>query len=1084
MVNIELLQTLTVRVGDDPPIELGSPKTRSLFAYLVLHHGEAIDRRRLAFLLWERSSETAARRNLRQYLHRLRKSLAAVDPDESWIVTTGNHVRFVPPAAWWLDVAAFEAAATPPEEDLSQAVALYRGELLQDIYEDWVIPERERLERRYRECLLRLTDQLAEQRRWEDAIRYGKQLVAIDPLVETSHVRLLRLYHQAQDRARLVQHYAQLEKLLVDELGLAPSAETQQTYQSLLTDEPIVLQSPARLPTATDVTPPPFIGRKAALQLLNQRYATTQNAHGGIILIRGEMGIGKTRLVNEWLDQLAGEVILFQARAHEFEGMIPYAPLREALTSTPLDTTQWELFLPAPPWLSALAPLLPTLAEKVALQTESQPSNPIHLIQAVGSFLFALARMRSVVLVIDNLHWADVETWNVLAYLAQRVGTQRLLVVGTVRDEDISADATRLIRKLENRQLVDMVSLARLSADETTQLVTRLMPNLDPRFVRRLYQETQGNPFFIIETVKAVQEAGGDWTEQVPTDERGNRPIFAIPLKVQSIIESRLDQLSDDSRMALSVAAAIGRAFTFDVLQQVSQIDTATLLDALDEWLTRGIVRERRDGYDFTHEQLGHVAYNQLSRARRQWIHLQIGDYLTAQPDSDPAQLAHHLYLSSDPARALPYLIHAGERALRVRSYDVAREYGQRAIGLFGRFPATKELAKRLDLNLQLAQAHAFSGAISKAIDLLQETEHLAQVEGDMHRLTRIFHRSSQLFWLRGLPDRANTYARRTLRHAEELNDAEMRFAALRMLGRTSIAQSEFDDAIAYLIRYSDLNDPDAPNPDLSVIFGYLGVAYARVGSWQRAIDAAQRGVDLASVHDQGATHVVACMQQAFIHAELREWETALAVLAPVRDVWREAGMSPHAYMMRVVLGRCLVELETEGLAEIRAALDWAEAVDYRVFTHTSHLMYAQALHAAQDPTAYAVAQQAYERAVTVGDRWAQGVALRTQATIDMRDPHKADWPRAERQLLDATQLLRQTRARPDLAHTYLMLRRLYDRAGQSAWAIDCHFRAITIFEELGMERELAEARGQAAGERTGAVVLPGLQLNGPILTN
>ncbi|RMG95145.1 MAG: hypothetical protein D6706_12835, partial [Chloroflexi bacterium] len=461
-----------------------------------------------------------------------------------------------------------------------------------------------------------------------------------------------------------------------------------------------------------------------------------------------------------------------------------------------------------------------------------------------------------------------------------------------------------------------------------------------------------------------------------------------------------------------------------------------------------------------------------------------VASYLARQPNADPAQLAHHFYLSNHPEKALPYLAQAGQRALQVRSYAEAREFGLRAIGLLGRFPSPSLAGQteRIDLNLQLAQAYAFTGALAKAQQILQETERMAESVGDMERLARIFHRSSQIFWLRGKPDTADLYARRTLRHAEELDNPELRFAALRMLGRASIVLSRYDDAIAYLIRYIDLAEKSGVPPDLPAIYGYLGVAYARVGSWQRAIDAAQKGLELARTEMLGAMHVVARMQLAFVYAELHEWNQALAVSEPVQDVWQTEGMTPHTFMLRGVIGRCLVHQGkvAESLSMLQAALQWAQAVDHQVQVHAVRMYLAQCQYYAGEyeaavGTAVAAAQQAQQ----TGDRWAEAVSLRTQAEAEMRLP-RPNWPQIEARLIHARDILRQIRARPDLARTYLTLRRLYDRAGQSAWAIDCHFRATTIFEELGMTDELRDAQGQPAGERTGAVVIPGLVLRGP----
>ena len=228
---------------------------------------------------------------------------------------------------------------------------------------------------------------------------------------------------------------------------------------------------------------------------------------------------------------------------------------------------------------------------------------------------------------------------------------------------------------------------------------------------------------------------------------------------------------------------------------------------------------------------------------------------------------------------------------------------------------------------------------------MLQETERVAEALGDMGRLARIFHRSSQIFWLRGHPDTADDYARRTLRHARRMDDETLRYAALRMLGRAGIALSHYDDAIAYLLRYVDLAERGTASPDLPAVYGYLGVAYARVGSWQRAIDAAQKGLDLASSAVSGAMHVVARMQLAFVYAELYEWERALTIAEPARDLWQEKGMTPHAFMLRSVVGRCLAHTgqPEAGVAEIQAALRWTEEVDYRVLVHVVHVYLAQA---------------------------------------------------------------------------------------------------------------------------------------------
>ncbi len=1107
-LRIQLFQSLALHAGDEPPLDLGSPTARSLLAYLILNRNTVVDRRRLAYIFWDRESEQAARRNLRQYLHRLRRHLEPLDPDGRLLLSEGNWLRFALPADASLDVAAFEAAATPPHEDLRLAISLYAGDLLEDVYDDWVLPERERLARLFRDCLLQLVEQAEAAGQFDAAISYAERYVAAEPLVEGAHVRLMHLYYALGDRARVQQAYQRLATRLHEDLNARPLPETTTLLEKMLAGEygpPALPRAPSpdtdghrypvKPPVRPDVgkrpgrAPGPFVGRSAELDWLDRAWQEAIGGRGRLCYVHGELGVGKTRLADEFLARLGSAALVFYGRGHEFESMIPYGPLVNAFGEAGGTRIPWERLQPPPRWLPALLPLLPDLPARypdLALD-DLVPATRYHVVEALGHLLLTLARQRPVVLVLDNLHWADLPTWRFLGYMAQRVGASRLLLIGVARGEDMPPERARLVRRLERQHLMAARRLERLSQEETFALVRELMSDrlLDPRFARRIYEETEGNPFFIVETTRAVREAGGDWTRSVPTDEQGHRPFFAIPLQVQAVIESRLDKLSEDSRAALGVAATIGREFTFALLSEVSQLPTETLLNALDEWLARGLVRETGRGYDFTHEKLSQVAYQQLSRARRQWIHFQVAEFLAAnRADADPAQLAHHFYRSTAPDRALPYLALAGQRALSVRSYAEAREFGLQAIGLLGRFGNLTRMAssERIDLNLQLAQAYGYTGALPRALELLQETERLAEAAGDLERLGWIFHRSAQIFWLRGQPGTADDYARRTMRQAEELDHAPLRFAALRMLGRAGIALSRYDDAIAYLLRYIDLATGPPGTVDLPAVYGYLGVAYARVGSWQRAIDAAQQGLELADAELAGAIHVVARMQLAFVYAELQEWEQALAVAAPARDLWREEGMTPHAFMLRSVIARCLAHtgLPADSVAELQAALRWAEEVDYRVLVHVVTLYLAQAQYQSDQLDAcIGTAGQAAELAARAGNRWAEAVARRVGAEAAMRLP-RPDWPTIEAGLLQSLSLLRQVRARPDLARTYLALRRLYDRAGLSPWAVDCHIRATTIFAELGMGDELRDAQGTAAGERTGAVVLPGLTLRGP----
>jgi tetratricopeptide (TPR) repeat protein len=630
------------------------------------------------------------------------------------------------------------------------------------------------------------------------------------------------------------------------------------------------------------------------------------------------------------------------------------------------------------------------------------------------------------------------------------------------------------------------LDLPRLTPEETADLARQLNPKdtADSIFMQRLYRETEGNPFFIVETVRALRETGSG---------HATVPGISMPHSIQRVIEARLDRLSSISRESLASAAVIGRSFTLPLLQEILQTSAGDMLALIEEWLQRGLIHEDKGGYDFRHDKFRQVAYASLTRARREYIHGRIADVLeNAIPKVDINTLAYHYARSDQPLKTLPFLTQAGEQALRLRSYHEARQFGLQAVNLLGQLPGPRQRSERIDINLQLAQAYAFTGDLHRALEILQETEHLAFTFGDQRRLGQVFRRAAQCFWLNNQVDTAHDYARRVLRGAEDLPDPELLYAALRMLGRTSIALASYDDAIAYLLRYIGLYDdaalttPQAQLPgDLSIVLGYLGVAYSRVGAWEHAYQAAQRGLNLAEASTKGAVDarsVFARMQLAMIQSSHRKWETCLEILRTVPEPEAAEEITPPLYMAMSVHGYVLANTgkTAQGIRMIQLATECAERAKHRVFHYLPRLLLAESLLiAGQIKRAQSENERALQEARQAGNRWAAGIALKLAAEIGTRFA-SADWPQVETNLIHAMNLFRQIRARPDLARTYLSLRRLYDRAGQTAWAVDCHFRATTIFDELGMDEELRLAQGQAAGERKGAVVIYDMPLRGP----
>jgi DNA-binding SARP family transcriptional activator len=1082
-LRVSLFQTLRVVTEDGVTLDLGSPTSRSLFAYLLLNRACPVDRKRVAAVFWSRTTDAAARRNLRQYLHHIRRALETIDPHGEILNADSNTLQLNPQLPLWLDTVAFREGTriTATLDEMQNAIALYTGDLLEDVDEDWCADERAHLRQLYLKALDRLSQGLLLVGRSDEALAAARCWITAEPLDEEAHRRLLNLYLAAGDRNRAIQHYRGLVKLLEDELDAEPMPETQALWQLIQTGSrarPTPTPAPPRAlpPQNRPSSPPPIplVGRQSELAQLRQVEQHAVAGQGCFILITGESGIGKTRLVEEHL-RLSGAPIVLRGSCHELELMTPYAPFRQALASVHELLPDLTGNAPPPAWAVTLAPLLPTLADRFPF-LPSEPS-PAHIADALTQLILHLsANARPLHLIVDDLHWGDSASWDLLAQLARQATSAPLVIFGLCRLEELRPERSVLVRTLERNDLFLSLPLRRLSPTETNELAGHLLPNdTDADLLQRLYQESEGNPFFIVETARVMRETG-----KLPATSTSG---LNLPPGIQRVIQARLDRLEPDSRELLAAAAAIGRVFTFSLLVDITQMSDQDVIRHTEDWLQRDLVREDPNGYDFSHDKIRAVAYAGSSPARREYVHRRIAEALTnSYPPTDPATLAHHFARSDQPLRALPYLTQAGEQALRGRSYLAARQFGLQAINLLGRLPGSQQRHERVDLNLQLAQAYAFSGDIPRAVETLRETERLAMLLGDEERLAQVLYRSSQLFWLRGQPELAGDYARRLLRSAEEMNEPRLLQAALRMLGRVAIALADFDDAISYFLRYINLGYTALRPPDLPIVWGYLGVAYCRVGSWTRAREAAEQGLHLAEAEGASESIAFARMQLGFVHAASFDWHGCDAALAPVPDPLVDDPLTPLSFMVLGLRGGMLAHLgnPAEGIERIRRAMDWAKKSDYRVFYYIPQFFLAESLLLAGEiENALTETELALGQARAAHNRWAVAIALRLLADVITRLPNP-DYARVEELLIESMQILRQVRARPDLARTYLALRRLYDRAGQISWAVDCHFRATTIFEELGMTEELRQAQGQPGGERRGAVVIPNLPLRGP----
>ncbi|HWC13575.1 MAG TPA: BTAD domain-containing putative transcriptional regulator [Actinomycetota bacterium] len=680
LLRVRLLGGMDVRYATERLLALDSPRLQSLLAYLLLHRDAPQQRQHLAFVLWPDSTEAQARTNLRQLLHHLRR---AIPQSESFLEVGPARIQWRSDGPFSLDVAQFELAADRADkadddearEILEEAVALYGGELLPGCYDEWILAEREGLRDRNVELLEQLITILEQERDYQAGARYAELLLRSDPLHESTYRRLMRLYSLCGDRARALRVYHRCATVLERELGVEPSPATRDAYAALLSLESAVDVPETRPPTLA--TEWPLLGRHAEWERAVAAWHAAVAGGSRFLVVNGEPGIGKSRLVQELEIWCARQgIATARTRSYVAEGTLAYAPVVEWLRS---ETLRPGLAKLSDVWLTEVARLLPELLTD---NPELPPPDRLTESEQRQRLFEALARAifvgeKPLLLVLDDIQWCDQETLEFLHYLVRLDPGMPLLIAATARVEEVGTDhpATTLFAAIRSRDELVEISLGPLDEAGSFALAKELSDReIEPEVAQRLYREAEGNPLFLVESVRAGLATG------------------EMPPKVQSVIEARLAQLSPVARDMVGLAATVGREFTFEVLRGASTHDEDTLVRGLDELWRRRIIREQgANAYDFSHDKLREVAYALLGPIRRTRLHLSIARALETHyaSDLDPVsgQIATHYERAGSPAKAIPHYARAAAVAQARFANEEAIAFLKRALRLLSELP-------------------------------------------------------------------------------------------------------------------------------------------------------------------------------------------------------------------------------------------------------------------------------------------------------------------------------------------------------------------------------------------------------------
>ena len=923
-------------------LEPDTRKATALLAYLAVtdrfHTRDA-----LAALLWPEMDDTHARAALRRTLSSLK---AAVGAGPLYISRDGLGLNR---SEVWCDVTEVESAVahaahhahnpadrcTECADRLAAAVALYRDSFLSGFslrdsaeFDEWQLATSEHLRRSLTTALAWLVRAHTAADDPAHAIDYARRWLADDPLREEAHRWLMHLYAATGARDAALRQYRDAVRILDEELGVGPLPETTALYQAIQEGHGApVVASPSTTPEPAAPAVPPLIGRAPAWATLLAAYADV-GATGRLVAVTGEAGIGKTRLVEAFLAHARdGGAVAVAATCYEGETELAYAPFAAALRALRRRPDAAERLAAVPArWRDEATRLTPEWADDAPPRADlPDPGAQTRFFAGVSEVICRLlAGPAPGVLFLDDVHWADAASLDLLAYLVRRLGDLPVLLIVAWSETggDRLLGGQRLRRLLAEAQRAGtgrLIPLTRWRPSDVLSLVAadaRLQARA-AEITDRLYRETEGLPYFVVEYLNALVGKPDDWT---------------MPPSVRDLLAGRLALVDQAELQLLQTAAVIGGAFDYASLWPASGRSEEEVVGGLERLLERGLVREANDTpygegndlrYGFTHQQLRALVYEETNLARRRLLHRRVAAALQAQTrsvkDSAASLIAHHYRLGGQDAAAADFYRRAGDHARALYANREALGHYQNALALG--HPATGALqeaggdlhtllgeygAALRDYESAAAQADpADLGRLEHKLGRLHERRgqweladsHFCaalepyQRRGDTADLARLYGDRSRVAYRAGDLGRARALAEQALALAVDSGDAEAQAQAHNALGILARQEGEHATARAHLERSLALAEHAGTPAARVAALNNLARLRGATGDLDAALALLEQALALC-VH-QGDRHHEAALynhRADLLHRAGREEEAMTSLKAAV-TIYAEIGL-------------------------------------------------------------------------------------------------------------------------------------------------------------------------------------------------
>ncbi|HEY6411230.1 MAG TPA: AAA family ATPase [Ktedonobacteraceae bacterium] len=937
---------------DGIAMSVDTRKAVALIAYLAIM-GQQHSRDSLAALLWPENDQSHARAALRRTLSALNKALKGV-----WLDIDRETIGLNFHAGLQIDVQVFRRllaecrthghpaneTCAACEQPLTAAVALYQSDFLAGFslrdspeFDDWQLYQADTLRREFAGALEGLTHCHSAAHHFDTAILYARRWLALDRLHEPAHRQLMLLYAWAGQRTAALRQYRECVQVFEQELGVSPLESTSQLYQLIKENHIPLLPPPLpelvfalekqqtdsvgtpdthnvpfiNTPKNPAIAAYPLVGRAEEWATMLKMYHAIEDG-GRVIILEGDAGIGKTRLADELLAYArSGGANGISARCYEGESHLAYAPIVSALRTAiaQQDETQRLDAIPAS-WLSEAVRLLPELATlRPGLPPAPALDNPgaqTRFFEGLRQLFLTLSAGNAPgILFFDDLHWVDGASLEWLSYLLRRLDEAPLCLLFTWRGKQPARGTPlrQLFVEAQRSGKAAILSLSRLSEPSVRELAQSIVTvHTTNHFVDRLYAETEGIPFFLVEYLSAI-EKGVLKTEQVDWSLTGG---------IRGLLSSRLSAVNEIGWQLLNTAAVIGRSFDFDTLREASGRSEDETVTALEDLIAQGLVEEiqRNAGehqlsYDFSHEKLRAFVYEETSLARRRLLHHRTAEALASHTrghrDDGPraGQIAHHYRLAGNDAAAADYFKLAGEYARTLYANAEALAHLQLALALG--HPAMASLHEAI------GDLYTLLGEYNDALNSYETAAAICAADA----LARIEHKLGAVYMRRGEWKAAESHLEAALNVSEGQDQPNQQASIYADWSLTVHHQGQARQALELAHRALDLAETSHDTHSLAQAHNMLGMLASHQRLPQEARHHLEQSLALTETLNDPGIRAAALnnLAQAYqsngeLERALALTEDALALCVSQGDRHREAALNDNLADLLHTLGQ------------------------------------------------------------------------------------------------------------------------------------------------------------------------------------